>query len=114
IRYPDLILQRIAAVRVLLFERGESLSLEPLRSLPDGCSRLHLNSQVIQRSDATIGRGIQCQIETRFCDVELRVAWLELDRLETEKRTIEANGLLEAWRVERDMNLHTAAPFTAD
>src|SRR5437667_10284411 len=57
---------------------------------------------------------IQRQIQLRLGDIELRIARFELHRVEPEKGAIEADRLVETWRIERDMNFHDRAPFRAD
>src|SRR2546425_11296835 len=114
IGHPHLVLQRIAAVGVLLLERGEPLRLEPLGRFSHGRGGLHLNSQVIQRARPCIRRSIEREIQAWFRDIEFRIPRFELHRLETKERAIETHGLVEARRVKGDVNLHTAAPFRAD
>src|SRR5207244_1070292 len=106
---PDLVLQRVAAVRVALLPGREPRGLDtPLRLLY-GLRGRDLDTEVIERAQARGGRGVEGEVERGLGDVELRVPGLQLHRLEAKEGAIKSYRLLEVRRVQGDVGLQYLA-----
>ncbi|EGJ73764.1 putative Glyoxalase/bleomycin resistance protein/dioxygenase [Streptomyces sp. Tu6071] len=101
---PHLVLEGVAAGRVVLLERGEPGVFEPGGGGGDLVGALHLNTEVVQAGDLARLALDEDELERRRGDGEVRVSGAALGGLDAEHLGVEGDRCFEVGDVERELD----------
>src|SRR5678815_1601781 len=102
---PRFVLQRITAVRLHFIASLQARFSPPVPNRQHILRAGNLNPQVRERPTSSRRVLIQCQIDSRVRDIELRIRPLNLDRLYAKKAPVERNACFEVMDLQCHMHL---------